>query len=83
VNVDAAVGACEVALMAARVSPTTVQRTAAHVTTALMDSRVFAAVQARCAAPEDRATWQLLARCTPEPVRGRCLDIARLCLVAS
>jgi hypothetical protein len=83
VDVESAVGACEVAVLAARVSPVSIERTAAHVTTALMNSRVFAEMRRSCPSADDADIWQRLAGCTPEPVRGRCLELARLCRAAA
>ena len=78
-DIENALGVCEVALVSGRVNPATVQRSAAHVTAVLMDSAAFAAVRSRLATPEGAEVWRLLAESTPEPVRGRCLELARLC----
>jgi hypothetical protein len=78
-DIENALGVCEVALVSGRVNPATVQRSAAHVTAVLMDSGVFAAARSRLATPEGAEVCRLLADSTPEPVSGRCLELARLC----
>jgi len=67
----------EVALIAARVSDGAAAVVAPHLATALVDSRVFAAVLTHCAGEEQEGPWRRLAASTWSPVRERCLEIAK------
>ncbi|KRF36955.1 hypothetical protein [Nocardioides sp. Soil805] len=76
-------GVCvaEVALIAARVSPTGASAVAPHLAAVLMDPRVHEALRAHAVRPGEAPQWETLAAVTPSPVRERCLDLARLCEV--
>lgn len=73
------VAICELSLVSAQRSEGSARWMARHVAEVLTDGGTFDAVRRHCVAPEWEAPWRDLARWTSEPVRGRCLTLARLC----
>ena len=78
-DVDNALDVCRVALLAVEaVSERAAEAVAANVAAVLVDSAVWAAARERLAAPGHAAAWGMLAEWVPQPVRRRCLELARL-----
>lgn len=70
---------CELALAAVTATPSAADDVAPHVAVVLLDTGTFEAAKAACVAPELARAWQLLAACTDQPIRARCLHLAQLC----
>jgi hypothetical protein len=70
----------EMALIAVQVSGTSAaQVLAAHVAAVILEARVYAAMREHCTARENASGWTILADCSVEPARSRCIELARLC----
>jgi len=73
------VAICELSLVSTQRSEGSARWMARHVGEVLIDGGTFDAVRRHCVAPEWETPWRELARWTSEPVRSRCLTLARLC----
>jgi hypothetical protein len=72
------IGVCDVALIAAEVSPETLAAVGCSLQAVLVDRRTFEAARVHRTAPHHAAAWRALAGVVPEPVRSRCLELADL-----
>ena len=74
----------EMALICVEVSgPDAVSAVGPHLATVMVEPRVFDALQVHCTAPEHEHHWDVLAAGSIEPVRSRCIELARLCRTAA
>jgi len=73
------VAICELSLVSAQRSASSSRAMSRHVSAALVDDRTYEAVRRHCVAQEWEAEWRGFARWTSEPVRSRCLMLAKLC----